>query len=51
LGRGGEVRVDVVGVGGEGDCALDSRGEGGLQGSAGVMGPIALLLIEGGQVV
>lgn len=51
MGRGGEVRVDVVGVGGEGDCALDGGGEGGLEGSAGVVSPIALLLIEGGQVV
>jgi hypothetical protein len=51
LGGGGDVRVDIVDVGGEGDCALDSRGNGGLQGCAGVVSPVALLLVEGGQVV
>ena len=45
------MRVDVIGVGGEGDCALDSGSEGGLQRSAGVMCPVALLLVKGGQVI
>lgn len=48
---GGEVRVDVIDVGGEGDRAFYSRGYGGLEGSAGVVSPVALLLVEGGQVV
>jgi len=49
--RGGrEVRVGVD-VGGEGDCALDGRGDGGLQGCAGMMSPVALLLVKGGEVV
>ena len=49
--RGRGVVVDVTGVDGEGDCAFDGGGKGGLQGSARVMCPIALLLVEGGQVI